>query len=413
MIKVPNSYRWVALVLAVVFQAATFGFMKFCFTFWVEPWNQEFGVAVTRIMLISSAMMFVMGGFSAVIGRVFDRFPASHVVGFGLLIFAITLWLGSLAQTFVQIFVIYAIMLPFATSMTGTLASQSVAVKWFNGHNQLGLAIGIAAMGISVGGAITPPLVAIGLTEHDWRWVFQSASMLLGLGLAPIMFLLLMPRPPSSAEGETRPDGSRGLARTESANKAIPLPTLLTSRYFWIPVVALFLDYVAYSGFSYNAASYMKSINFGLTETASVVSILAMVMLFTKPLMGKLTDWFHYKTLFTMAALCNCAGLAIFALGIPNLVLLGAVLLGLGAGGLVPLQARIISFHFGAEHFAQVFGFFIFLQMMGVLGSPLLSYLHDIFGSYRQPFLIMIGFVVVAIALIWTLRSEKNVVVPA
>lgn len=413
MTKVPASYRWVALALAVVFQAVTFGFMKFCFTFWVEPWTEEFGVTVTRVMLISSAMMFVMGGFSAVIGRAFDRFPTNYVVVCGLLIFALTLWLGSLAQSFTQIFVVYAILLPFATSMTGTLASQSVTVKWFNGHNQMGLAIGIAATGISVGGAVTPPLVAIGLTEHDWRWVFQFAGMLLAFGLAPIMFFLLMPRPPASPEGESEPGTSPGQQQAESVSEAIPLPVLLTSRLFWIPVVAFFLDYVAYSGFSYNAATYMKSIDLGLKEAATVVSALATVMLVVKLIMGKLTDWLHYKVLFILAALCNCAGLGIFALGRPDLVLIGAIFLGLGAGGLVPLQARIISIHFGAEHFAQVFGYFIFLQMMGVLGSPLLSYLHEIFGGYRQPFLIMIGFVVVAMGLMLSLRSEKRALVPA
>ena len=413
MTKVPASYRWVALALAVVFQAATFGFMKFCFTFWVEPWTQDFGAEVTQIMLISSAMMFVMGGFSAVIGRVFDRFPANYVVVGGLLVFALTLWLGSLAQSFLQVFVVYAILLPFATSMTGTLASQAVTVKWFNGHNQMGLAIGIAATGISVGGAVTPPLVAMGLAEHDWRWVFQLASMLLGFVLAPIMFFLLMPKPPASAEDESNQDTAPGQQQAAPASQAVPLPVLLTSRLFWIPVTAFFLDYVAYSGFSYNAATYMKSIDLGLKEAAAVVSALATVMLVTKLIMGKLTDWLHYKVLFILAALCNCAGLAIFALGNPDLVLIGAVFLGLGAGGLVPLQARIISIHFGAEHFAQVFGYFIFLQMMGVLGSPLLSYLHDVFGGYRQPFLIMIGFVIVAMALMLSLRSEKRALVPA
>ena len=150
--------------------------------------------------------------------------------------------------------------------------------------------------------------------------------------------------------------------------------------------MAFFLDGVAYQGFQTNSKVYLDSI--GVAGGAgAIISMLATTMLVAKLIMGKLT----------------------VALGVPSLITVGVVFLGLGAGGLIPLQAKIISYHFGASRFAQVFGFFVFLQMVGVLGSPLLSALYEAFGSYRQPFFIMIGFVVVAIALMLSLRKERTV----
>lgn len=403
---VPSQYRWVALACAVVFQASTFALLTFCFAFWVQPWMSEFDVSITQVMFIMTSVMLVIGTCSALVGRFFDRYPAHYIVGLGIVVFAGGLWLGSHAQSYTQMFLIYGILLPVATSLTGTLASQSVTVKWFDGHSQLGLAIGIAAMGISVGGILLPPLVEAGVTEHSWRWVFRTAALLLGLGLAPLMLLLLMPQPPA-LDADAKPE-TEALETAEEQPASIPLKELLTNKYFLIPILAFFLDGVAYQGFQTNSKVYLDSI--GVAGGAgAIISMLATTMLVAKLIMGKLTDWLHYRTLFVLSALCNCAGLLIFALGIPSLITVGVVFLGLGAGGLIPLQAKIISYHFGASRFAQVFGFFVFLQMVGVLGSPLLSALYEAFGSYRQPFFIMIGFVVVAIALMLSLRKERTV----
>lgn len=400
------NYGWVVVVLIVVFQAATLGYMGFCFTFWVDPWSEEFGTPVTQIMIISTVMMLVMGMFSVLAGRFLDRYPMNRVVTVGLLVFAGGLWLASMAQSFIQIFLCYALILPFATSLTGTLASQTLAVKWFRGHTQMGLAIGIAAMGVSVGGITIPPLVAEGLIQHDWRWVFRVSSAILALGLAPAMFFLLMPKP-----GETEESAADAEKTDAPVVRAIPVIRLFTNRFFLVPAVAFFLDSVAFIGFQYNSASYMKSIGFGVKEAAAVISVLAGVMLAAKLIVGKLTDILHYKTVFVLAALCNCIGLLIFSLVIRDLMLVGAVFLGLGAGGLIPLQAKIISTHFPSDQFAHVFGFFVFFPIVAVVGAPLLSLLRDLFGGYQEPLMIMIGFVVAALLLMANLKQRTGEVV--
>ncbi len=397
------NYGWVVVLLVVVFQAATLGYMGFSFTFWVEPWSEAFGVPVTQIMVISTVMMLVMGICSMLAGRFLDRYPMNWVVAIGLFVYAGGLWLGSMAQSFVQIFLCYALMLPFATALTGTLASQTLAVKWFRGHKHMGLAIGIAAMGVSVGGMTIPPLVAEGIVEHDWRWVFKVSAVILALGLAPVMFFLLMPQPQAPDAPSESTD-----AGTASAVRAIPLLTLFSNRYFLIPAAAFFLDSIAYLAFQYNAASYMKSAGLSVKDTAAVISVLAGMMLASKLIVGKLTDYLHYSTVFILAALCNCVALLIFSLAIKDLMLVGAVFLGLGAGGLIPLQAKIISTHFSANHFAQVFGFFVFFPIAAIVGAPLLSLLRDYLGSYQAPLMIMVGFVVAALLLMVSLKRRDR-----
>ena len=400
--KSPFFYGWFVILLVVIFQGASLGFMGATFTFWVQPWMEEFNVTRTEVMGISTAMMLVMGVFTAALGRVFDRFNANIVVPLGLLIFAVSLWFGSMAQSFWQVSLVYAFMLPAAVSLSGTMASQALAVKWFTGHAQMGLAIGIAAMGVSVGGMILPQLVAKGLEINDWRWVFEMAALAIGLVLAPLMFVCLLPKPPSAQPAE-----DSTASQTAEAEPAIPVLELFTNKYFIIPAVAFFLDSVAYIGFQFNTAPYMSEVGLDKAATAAIVSTQFFVMLLAKLLIGKLTDFFHYRTVFILAALCNVVGLTIFSLAIEPLLIVAIVFIGLGAGGLIPLQAKIISTHFGASQFAHVFGFFVFFPMAAIFGAPILSYLAEIFGSYQTPLLIMVGFVVAAIVLMLSLGKEQ------
>ena len=400
--KLPFNYGWVVVVLIVVFQASTLGYMGIGFPFWVEPWSEEFDTPVTGLMIISTVMMLVMGASSAVVGRFLDRYPSNLVVATGMLIFAGGLLLASYGQSFIQIFVVYGLVLPFATALTGTLASQALAVRWFQQHKHMGLAIGIAAMGVSVGGITLPPLIAEGLTLHDWRWVFRVAAGVMAFGLAPVMYIFLMPKPTPVKEEADADSGE------QKQHQAIPLKELFVNPYFLIPAAAFFLDSVAFIGFQYNSASYIKSIDLGVKDAAAVLSTLAGVMLVAKLIVGKLTDWLHYKTIFVMAAISNCIGLWIFSLSLSDLLLIGALFVGLGAGGLIPLQAKIIATHFPKNQFAHVFGFFVLFPITAVVGSPLLSFLRDQFGSYQFPILIMIGFVVLAIIMMLSLKQETN-----
>ena len=395
-------YGWVVIVLIIIFQGSTLGFMGFSFTFWVEPWSQAFGTPITQLMVISTLMMLIMGVFSAMAGRFLDRYPPNLIVSFGLVIFASALYGSSFAQSYWQVFALYGVVMPFATAFTGTLASQTLAVRWFRNHAHMGLAIGIAAMGVSVGGITIPPLVAEGLTTQDWRWVFRVTASILGFGLAPLMFFALMPLPKNDRQQD---DG--GPLNT-STPRAIPLKALFTNRYFIIPATAFFLDSVAYIGFQYNAASYMKSVGLDINDAAAVLSIMASVMLCAKLLVGKLTDHLHYRTVFVLAALSNCIALSIFSLALTDFILIGAIFLGLGAGGLIPLQAKIIATHFPGSQFAHVFGFFVFFPITAVVGSPLLSFMYEQTGSYSVPLMVMLAFVVAAILLMLTLTAPAT-----
>jgi len=254
-------------------------------------------------------------------------------------------------------------------------------------------------MGVSFGGAIIPPLVGDGLIQHEWRWVFQRAALIISLGLAPLLFFVLMPKP---VERESEPATDVADA-TPEPKRSIPFTALIRNRFFYIPALAFFLDSIAFLGYQYNAASYLKTVGVGLTETTGLISMMAIVMLAAKLIIGKLTDYLHYRYIFVGAAAFNCIALLIFSLQINALIALATVCIGLGAGGLIPLQAKIISTHF-PDHFAGVFGYFVFFSTCAVIGSFLLSLLRDVFDSYQPPLLIFLGFVALAMMLMWRLK---------
>ena len=80
MVTTPWSYGWNVVGATVVFQCVVFGLLIYSFTFWVEPWSQEFGASRGEIMVAISVFNVMVAVMAPFVGRAMDRFPVRYFV---------------------------------------------------------------------------------------------------------------------------------------------------------------------------------------------------------------------------------------------------------------------------------------------------------------------------------------------
>ena len=188
-----RQYRWVVVSYSLVIQAVSIGILIYCFALFALPWLDAFDASRRDVMITISCLQIGAGVFSPLLGRFMDQYPMRWIVIAGAIVLSLGLYLTQLATALWQIWIIYATLMPIAIGLTGTLASQTLVTKWFT--EERGLALGISAMGTSIGGIVFPWVVAGMLTDIGWREAFVYLSITCIVIIVPLSLLVLRRNP--------------------------------------------------------------------------------------------------------------------------------------------------------------------------------------------------------------------------
>ena len=238
-------YGWNVVALTLVLQAVSIGISIYSFALFVVPWLEAFPVDRAQVMFAIFVAQVGMGALSPLAGRLLDRFSIRLLVVVGCFSQAAGLLAMSVATEFWQIVAAYATLMPLGMVFAGTLASQTLVTRWFTARR--GVAIGISAMGTSLGGFAFPLLIAPLISNVGWQETLAVLAALAVLLTAPAAVVVLRRAPPVHG---------RGLAGTPAARQWSARETLST-RTFWIPVVALVPVNAAFGGVQFSLGAYV------------------------------------------------------------------------------------------------------------------------------------------------------------
>ena len=381
----PSShYRWYIVGLTLVNQAMALGIMIYSFALFVVPWLDEYEISRSTVMLAILSFQIMTGLLSPFIGQLLDQYAMRQLVVFGAACMGTGLFLLSQASEFWQVILVYTLVLPVSMLLTGTLASQTMISKWFTSHRSL--AIGLSAMGTSIGGLLIP-LITTALID---RYAWEGALMVLALGslviLIPLNFAILRFEPPGQGEQQ---EGSIGPSQKVWGSKEI-----LSSRAFWIPIVSLIPLNAAFGGVQFNLGAYMQDLGYTQSTAAQLISLTAFTMIIGKLFFGAMGDRVDHRMLFWIMAVLQVCSLMLYE-GSPDHValMLAAALQGLSVGGVMPMMGIAYSAHFGTLSFGKILGYVNLFMMVGSFGSILSGWIFDLTGSYDAAFWILAGIV--------------------
>jgi MFS family permease len=389
------SNRWVVLAYAVLMQAVTIGIGTYSFGFFVVPWMQDFGVMRGSLMIAATGMAIATSIVSPFCGYLLDRMSSRSLVLIGASTFALGLAAVSIAPSHVVVILIFICVLPPGVVLSGTLMASTLVARSFS--EKRGMALGISAIGTSLGGVVMPPLVTQVLAIADWRALFLVlAAIVVGAVMVPGLLIL---RGGASASGGGGAHGHGALAMMGSP------PVLKLGFAFLVPAL-LFMAVL------HNLGALAADLEISQQRAAVIASTAAVMMTLAKLTSGFLCDRVEYAKLYSGIVLVLAAAMILVSSATSfGLLLVGVSLTAMATGATLPVITSLAAARWGTQNFGRVMGVvFAFAGLSGT-GSLIAGAIRDTSGSYDIAFISLVAVLLPAAYCFLTL--PKVVAVPA
>lgn len=323
-------------------------------------------------------------------GAVADRYGPGRVAAAGGMAYAVGLWLMVLggADTLLAGGVLIGLGLS-GTGFTVLLGAVGRAAP----PEQRGKALGLAAMGGSLGQFLALPYVHFLIEGTGWHTslLILAASALLIVPLA----LGTAGRPADTPGGQ-----SMGAAFSQG----------LASRDFWLLNAGFFVCGFHLAFVAVHLPAYLSDRGFEPWLAAAALTVIGLANIIGSYVFGALGDRYLKKNVLGVLYLLRAAvftGFLILPIT-PPVVLVLSGLLGLTWLGTVPLTSGLVGGMFGVRYMSMMFGLvFVGHQIGGFLGAWTGGVAFDAFRSYDVMWQLSVVLGVLSAALHWPIREGR------
>ncbi|HKB13706.1 MAG TPA: MFS transporter [Vicinamibacterales bacterium] len=361
---------------------------------------REFGWSRTMVTSGNALSKLVVGplfGFGA--GWIVDRFGPRRLMLAGILMAGGALaGLGAMSAAWA--FYLFYFFNALGYVCAGPLPNQVLLSRRFD--KARGKAMGIAYLGIGIGGAIVPLLSAWLTARAGWR----MSLTLIGAAIVVIAF-------PMAYFVEDRPshDGAamRGEGNDARADRA-SVEAILKSPAFYLLALGSMCSIAAVGGTNQHLKLFL-SLDRGYTQgdAARIISLVLAISIAGRLLMGWLADRVPVKYVMLLIYVLVAGSVPLLlAGGARPAMYLFAVVFGLGLGGeymIIPLMAGQL---FGVGVLGRVMGIVLTADGVAEATAPMfVGYLRDQSGAYTSGFLTLVGTAAAGAAAIALLPNGK------
>ena len=153
---------------------------------------ETFGWRASEVTLPATVFFIVGALTSPPAGWLLDRYSSRLIIALGGLLLCVGLLAYGLTQTLWQLVAVYAL-LGLALSLCGLVSNMVMLTSWFSAGR--GRATGILLMASSLGGALFPFAIGMGLASSGWRDTVMFAGVGVGIAILGSAWLLLRDGP--------------------------------------------------------------------------------------------------------------------------------------------------------------------------------------------------------------------------
>lgn len=364
------------LVLFCVVGVAIWG-LPFFYDFMV----QQFGWTRAQVTSGNALGKLIVGPiFGFVAGWMVDRFGPRKLMLAGILMTGAALaGLGAIST--LGMFYFFYMLNALGYVCGGPLPNQVLLSQRF--VKARGKAMGIAYLGIGIGGAVAPWISNALAQRFGWQIALRVLGIAIVVLAGPAAFLLKESRAGAPVHKEAQP----ALAWPQLRKAFVSVPFLLLT-------VGSMLSIAAVSGTQQNLKLFLSlDLHFTQSQSAQVLSLVLAFSVAGRLLMGWLSDRIPKKHVMLLIYLLVAGAIPLLFEGASPLAMFGfAAIFGVGLGGdymIVPLMTAEI---FGLQLLGRLLGVILTAGSVAEAVSPwLVGRLRDSTGSYGTSFLVLIG----------------------
>ena len=365
------------------------GIMFYGLPFFFDFWVRDFGwtrATVTSGNVIGKIIVAPLLGYAA--GWFIDRFGPKRLMLFGIVIAGVAVMGFSRMAALWQFYFFY-FLVAVGYMCGGPLPNQVLISRWFSGSR--GKAMGIAYIGIGVGGMLVPQIAKWLNMQMDWR----SSLVVLGAIMIAVAF-------PMALFIKENPEGK--LTESKQPEPKVPFKTILQNKSIYLLALGSMCSIGAVAGISQNLKLFFSlDLNYTQAHAANIISLVLGASIIGRLLMGWLADRYSKKyVMILIYTLITISIVLLYYASTPGVIYLFAFIFGIGLGGdymIIPLMAAQL---FGVKVMGRVMGLVLTVDGIGEALSPMLAgAIRDHTGSYALGFgaliiLSLIGIIAVA-----------------
>ncbi len=409
-------YGWYIVAAAVVAQFVSVSAQVYSSAVFLKPMTSDLGWTREQFANAQAISTFAMGGLGLFMGGLIDRRGARPLMIGGAIISGVCLIGLSRVETLRQYYLLRGIGVTVGAMAVGNMVVNVTVSKWFVRNR--GMAVAIAAMGVSLSGVLLVPVAQMLVDAYGWRqtWVVLGVGMwVIGIPTA-----FVMRRTPE--DHGLLPDGDLpGAAPVRSGRRQVNAATevswtraeALRTPSLWLLILAYGVANVGLGSLLLHMLPFLTDNGFSPGTAAFMFAFQSWAAMVAKPMWGVLLGRFHARYLSSTAFVLSAVSVTglLIAAGRHSeplsLVLLFTY--GLGMGGTIPLQETVWASYFGRAHLGRIRAVAMpFTIIFSAMGPKFAANLYDRTGDYVIAFLVFASFWIAGAALVLLARPPRR-----
>lgn len=384
-------YGWWIVLAGGIGMSLSAGITFHGFGNFVIPLSNEFGWSRTTISTVISIGKLQSGIFGPLEGWAVDKFGPRRLMFIGIPILGLGYVLLSTINTLAAFYVVYLLLITLGSNLSMGMPIIASVANWFK--KRRGLAFGLAWSGVGLGGLFVP-LIGWMVDQFGWR----DTSLYIGIGLSIIGFPIasvIRHKPEQYGylpDGESHPNRENKTAaeadmRLEREGD-FNAKEALRSTAFWLISLSIAARMLSSSGLALHMIPYLSGLGASTIGAATLAGSVSLMSIPGRFGLGLLSD--HINSRYLMAV-CLAAITASFMFISQASTIIGTIpalmIYAVAQGGVAVIPQTMLADYFGRNSYATIQGLRGSIQMVGVLGGPILAgYIFDKTQSYKHAF---------------------------
>lgn len=404
-------YGWINVAVSVVIMSLLLGLGNATLSLFIKPMADTLQVSRTAVSTIVSISAITIGLASMLCGTLSKRFGFKKVIMGGIVFMGAAAWLYSMATA---LWMIYAAAILFGLGITfgTTITISAVIQNWF--VEKKGLALGIVFASSGVGGMIFNPIVAGLIESSGWQSAFRFEAI--AMLVIPMLAALFISNKPADKGEKAYGESSSAVNLTESDNPGLSLGQARKTKSFKLLILTVLLYSFAVQPLLYIVPAHYSDLGFDASFGATLLSVIYLVNIFAKIIIGVLNDKFGVRLALSTAYASFFAAILFILIGKSTAMGYGfAMFYGIAFALLVIPMPLIIPLLFGTKDYSTIMGVLTAFATAGsAIGMPISSLSYDLTGSYTYAFIgLAVAMVVSYISFIASLKAKPDFVQPS